>query len=152
MRKANALSLLPACHAKLLVGDVPNGCYADETPFVKAIEKAAGNIDAEYVYNDGRHDFARLERFFVAMDGPVRNPDQSGLGAGNSRARAFAGAACAARWFVREPHHKLERLVTNGHSFPPRQAVFGLSTMATILSQHSRIRAGLRCENFCLSQ
>jgi len=55
-------------------GRVPSGCYADETPHVKAIQEAVGNIDAEYVHNDGYDDFAGLERFFIALDGPVRNP------------------------------------------------------------------------------
>ncbi len=59
-------------------GPVPSGCYADETPYVSAIQKAAGNIDSEYVHNDGHDDFARLERFFVALDGPVRNPTNLG--------------------------------------------------------------------------
>jgi asparagine synthase (glutamine-hydrolysing) len=53
---------------------VPDGCYADETPYVDAIQKQAGNIDVEYVRNDERDDFAQLERFFIALDGPVRNP------------------------------------------------------------------------------
>jgi asparagine synthase (glutamine-hydrolysing) len=59
-------------------GDVPTGCYADETPYVKAIQKTAGNIDCEYVHNDGHDDFTALERFFVALDGPVRNPTNLG--------------------------------------------------------------------------
>jgi asparagine synthase (glutamine-hydrolysing) len=59
-------------------GPVPSGCYADETPYVEAIQKAAGNIDAEYVHNDGLDNFAGLERFFVAMDGPIRNPTNFG--------------------------------------------------------------------------
>jgi asparagine synthase (glutamine-hydrolysing) len=59
-------------------GDMPPGCYADETPYVNAIQKAAGNIDCEFVHNDGRQDFLALERFFVALDGPVRNPTNLG--------------------------------------------------------------------------
>lgn len=55
-------------------GRVPSGCYADETPYIKAIQRVVGNIDAEYVLNDGCDNFAGLERFFVALDGPVRNP------------------------------------------------------------------------------
>jgi asparagine synthase (glutamine-hydrolysing) len=55
-------------------GRVPGGCYADETPYVKAIQNTVGNIDAEYVRDDARDDFAGLERFFIALDGPVRNP------------------------------------------------------------------------------
>lgn len=59
-------------------GRVPSGCYADETPYINAIQKTVGNIDAEYVHNDGCDDFAGLERFFVALDGPVRNPTNLG--------------------------------------------------------------------------
>jgi asparagine synthase (glutamine-hydrolysing) len=59
-------------------GPVPDGCYADETPYVDAIQKRAGNIDVEYVRNDECDDFAQLERFFIALDGPVRNPTNFG--------------------------------------------------------------------------
>lgn len=59
-------------------GTVPHGCYADETPYVEAIQKQAGNIDVEYVRNNECDDFAQLERFFIAMDGPVRNPTNFG--------------------------------------------------------------------------
>ncbi|HUL90611.1 MAG TPA: asparagine synthase-related protein [Pseudolabrys sp.] len=59
-------------------GPVPDGCYADETPYVAAIQKHAGNIDVEYVRNDECDDFAQLERFFVALNGPVRNPTNFG--------------------------------------------------------------------------
>jgi asparagine synthase (glutamine-hydrolysing) len=55
-------------------GPVPDGCYADETPYVEAIRKKAGNIDVDYVHTDKFDDFAQLERFFIALDGPVRNP------------------------------------------------------------------------------
>jgi asparagine synthase (glutamine-hydrolysing) len=59
-------------------GAVPDGCYADETPYVEAIQKQAGNIDVEYVRNNECDDFAQLERFFIALDGPVRNPTNFG--------------------------------------------------------------------------
>jgi asparagine synthase (glutamine-hydrolysing) len=59
-------------------GTVPNGCYADETPYVEAIKEQAGNIDVEYVRNNECDDFAQLERFFIALDGPVRNPTNFG--------------------------------------------------------------------------
>src|SRR6478672_11362717 len=48
-------------------GPVPTGHYADETPYVDSIAKAASNIDVTYVKNDGSDDFAELERFFVAL-------------------------------------------------------------------------------------
>ncbi|HEX6896069.1 MAG TPA: asparagine synthase-related protein, partial [Bryobacteraceae bacterium] len=59
-------------------GAVPDGYYADETPYVDAIQRQAGNIDVEYVRNDECDDFAQLERFFIALDGPVRNPTNFG--------------------------------------------------------------------------
>jgi asparagine synthase (glutamine-hydrolysing) len=59
-------------------GAVPAGHYADETPYVDAIAKAAENIDVTYVRNDESDDFAELERFFVALEGPVRNPANLG--------------------------------------------------------------------------
>ncbi len=59
-------------------GPVPAGHYADETPYVDAIAKAAKNIDVTYVQNDESDNFAELERFFVALEGPVRNPTNLG--------------------------------------------------------------------------
>ncbi|MGA7332837.1 MAG: asparagine synthase-related protein [Pseudolabrys sp.] len=59
-------------------GPVPDGCYADETPYVEAIRKKAGNIDVDYVHTDACDDFEQLERFFIALDGPVRNPTNFG--------------------------------------------------------------------------
>jgi asparagine synthase (glutamine-hydrolysing) len=59
-------------------GFVPKGHYADETPYVDAIASAAGNIDVTYVGNDACEDFAELERFFIALEGPVRNPTNLG--------------------------------------------------------------------------
>ena len=59
-------------------GPVPAGHYADETPYVDAIAQAARNIDVTYVQNDASDDLAELERFFVALEGPVRNPTNLG--------------------------------------------------------------------------
>lgn len=59
-------------------GPVPNGRYADETPYVEAIRGFAENIDVTYVRNDECDDFADLERFFLALEGPVRNPTTLG--------------------------------------------------------------------------
>ena len=59
-------------------GAVPAGHYADETPYVEAIARAVGNIDVTYVENDRCNDFAELERFFIALEGPVRNPTNFG--------------------------------------------------------------------------
>jgi len=70
-------------------GAVADGCYADETPYVEAIKKQAGNIDVEYVRNDECDDFAQLERFFIALGGPVRNPTNLGwMAAALQRAHA----------------------------------------------------------------
>ena len=55
-------------------GRVPAGTYADETPYVDAIARRLGNVDVEYVRNNASSAFAGLERFFVALEGPVRNP------------------------------------------------------------------------------
>jgi asparagine synthase (glutamine-hydrolysing) len=59
-------------------GPMPAGHYADETPYVDAIARTAGNIDVTYVQSDQREDFTELERFFVALEGPVRNPSNLG--------------------------------------------------------------------------
>ena len=59
-------------------GPVPNGHYADETPYVEAIARAVRNIDVTYVRNDGGNDLAEIERFFIALEGPVRNPTNLG--------------------------------------------------------------------------
>jgi asparagine synthase (glutamine-hydrolysing) len=59
-------------------GAVPDGSYADETPYVEAIREAAGNIDVTYVHNDACDDGAELERLFPVLEGPVRNPSNLG--------------------------------------------------------------------------
>jgi asparagine synthase (glutamine-hydrolysing) len=59
-------------------GPVPAGQYADETPYVDAIAKAAGNIDVTYVAEEGGDGLSELERFFIALEGPVRNPTNLG--------------------------------------------------------------------------
>jgi asparagine synthase (glutamine-hydrolysing) len=59
-------------------GQVPAGHYADETRYVDAIQNTAGNIDVTYVRNDGCNDSAELERFIIALEGPVRNPTNLG--------------------------------------------------------------------------
>lgn len=59
-------------------GAPPPGHYADERPYVDAIARAAGNIDVTYVSSDAGDDFAALEKFFIALEGPVRNPTNLG--------------------------------------------------------------------------
>jgi asparagine synthase (glutamine-hydrolysing) len=59
-------------------GPVPAGHYADETPYVEAIAREAGNIDVHFVRNDAVDDFAELDRLFIALAGPARNPTNLG--------------------------------------------------------------------------
>lgn len=59
-------------------GPVPAGHYADEMPYVEAIAGMAGNIDLTPVASDTIDDLAELERFFIALEGPVRNPTNLG--------------------------------------------------------------------------
>jgi asparagine synthase (glutamine-hydrolysing) len=63
-------------------GPVPDGSYADETPYVEAIRAKLGNVDVHYVHNNECDDFAGLERFFIALNGPVRNPTNFGWAMG----------------------------------------------------------------------
>ena len=58
---------------------LPGGAYADETPLVEAIVNTTQNIDVTFVRDDNGADFADLERFFVALEGPVRNPTNLGF-------------------------------------------------------------------------
>lgn len=59
-------------------GPVPPGRYADETRYVEAIAQAMPNIDVNYIRSDESDDFGELERFFIALGGPVRNPANLG--------------------------------------------------------------------------
>jgi asparagine synthase (glutamine-hydrolysing) len=59
-------------------GRLPDGTYADETPYVEAIARKLGNVDVAYVRDDAGGGFAALERIFIALDGPVRNPANLG--------------------------------------------------------------------------
>jgi len=70
-----AFTGLPRCGFD---GQVPSGTYADETPYVDAIQKAAPTIDVTYVRSDQSNDLGELERFFIALEGPVRNPTNIG--------------------------------------------------------------------------
>jgi asparagine synthase (glutamine-hydrolysing) len=72
-------------------GPVAEGCYADETPYVEAIRNLAGNIDVTYIRNDECDDFADLQRIFVALEGPVRNPATLGWMLAISRAARTQG-------------------------------------------------------------
>jgi asparagine synthase (glutamine-hydrolysing) len=59
-------------------GIVTDGHYANETPFVDAIAKTIGTIDVTYVQNETADDLSELDRFFIALEGPVRNPTNLG--------------------------------------------------------------------------
>jgi asparagine synthase (glutamine-hydrolysing) len=59
-------------------GPAPRGRYTDETPYVEAIRAMAGNIDVTYIRNNECDDFADLDRFFLALEAPVRNPTNLG--------------------------------------------------------------------------
>ncbi|HWV42895.1 asparagine synthase-related protein [Pseudorhodoplanes sp.] len=59
-------------------GPAQNGHYADERPYVEAIAETIGNIDVTYVTNESGEDLADVERFFIALEGPVRNPTNLG--------------------------------------------------------------------------
>jgi asparagine synthase (glutamine-hydrolysing) len=59
-------------------GPVPYGRYPDETPYVEAIRAAIGNIDVTYIRNNEVDDFADLERLFLVLEAPVRNPTNLG--------------------------------------------------------------------------
>ena len=72
-------------------GRVADGWYADETPYVEAIRNLAGNIDVTYIRNDECDDFAELQRVFVALEGPVRNPATLGWMLAISRAAREQG-------------------------------------------------------------
>jgi asparagine synthase (glutamine-hydrolysing) len=50
------------------------GRYNDETPYVEAIREKLVNVDVTYVRNNEYDDFDDLERFFLMLEGPVRNP------------------------------------------------------------------------------
>lgn len=59
-------------------GPVASGDYADETPYVEAIRRKAGNIDVTYARNDECDEWAELERCFIALEGPIPNPTNLG--------------------------------------------------------------------------
>jgi asparagine synthase (glutamine-hydrolysing) len=72
-------------------GQVPLGCYADETPYVEAIRNKASNIDVTYIRNNESDDFADLEKIFLALEGPVRNPTNFGWAMAIARAARTQG-------------------------------------------------------------
>jgi len=77
-RKNERLAAFTAVPRPGFAGPLPAGHYADERPYVEAIARAGGNINVTYVASDAGDAFTELERFFVALEGPVRNPTQLG--------------------------------------------------------------------------
>jgi asparagine synthase (glutamine-hydrolysing) len=59
-------------------GSAPDGHYTNEAPYVEAIARKVGTIDVTYVANDAVDDLAELDRFFIALEAPVRNPTNLG--------------------------------------------------------------------------
>ena len=70
-----------------------------------------GNIDVTYVRNNEIDDFADLERLFLLLEAPVRNPTNLGWVLAITRLARAAGTPCAARRPVGQFHHQLVRLV-----------------------------------------
>ena len=130
-------------------GAVPAGHYADETPYVEAIARTVGNIDVSYVENDRCHDFSELERFFIALEGPVRNPTNFGWMLATLRLARRARPARAARRLSRQLHHELERLVAGHHPPQARSAVDGVAPMAIVLSPFALFALDGAAKTFC---
>ena len=60
-------------------GPVPNGRYADETPYVEAIPPALGNIDVDICpQRRSATTSPSSNAFFLALEAPVRNPTNLG--------------------------------------------------------------------------
>ena len=96
-------------------GAVPPVAMPTRTPYVEAIARAVGNIDVTHVENGRCNDFAELERCFIALEGPVRDPTNLGwMIAICARRARKAGACCSAAF--RQLHHQLERLVAVRHA------------------------------------
>jgi asparagine synthase (glutamine-hydrolysing) len=76
--KNQSLSTYTQVPRRGFAGPVPSGRYADETPFIEAMKRDFSNLDVTYVFNDELDDFSDLERFFVALEAPVRNPNNLG--------------------------------------------------------------------------
>ena len=134
-------------------GALPAGHYGDETPYVDAIAAKAGNIDVTYIRNDEHDDFAELERFFIALEGPVRNPTNLGWVLGLMRERARARPARAARRPPWQFHHQLERLVAGARASQARAAAHRrIVSGSFIYRQHVLFARAVRCENFSSSR
>ncbi len=115
-------------------GPVPNGCYADETPFVEAIRTFVGNFDVTYVRNDECEDFADLERFHLALEGPVRNPTTLGWMLAIQRLASTQGRRVLLGGVLRKLHHQLVWLVAGCRPRQVRTIAHCLSAMAHVRS------------------
>jgi asparagine synthase (glutamine-hydrolysing) len=76
--KGQRLAAFTQVPRESFTGPVPVGRYADETPYVEAIRATLGNIDVTYIRNNEVDDFADLERLFLLLEAPVRNPTNLG--------------------------------------------------------------------------
>lgn len=56
----------------------PAGFYNDETPFVQEIARKLGNVDLNFIRNDEHDDFEPVDKFLLALEGPIRNPTNLG--------------------------------------------------------------------------
>jgi asparagine synthetase B (glutamine-hydrolysing) len=84
-RSAEGWRCLPSrrCRASTSTGRCRT-CYADETPYVR--RASGGQHRRRLRHSDACDDFAELERYFLALEAPVRNPTTS-LVAGEWHAR-----------------------------------------------------------------
>ena len=123
-------------------GAVPAGHYGDETPYVDAIAAATGNIDVTYIRTNAGDDFAELERFFLALAGPVRNPTNLGWVLTLLRAARAQG-----RRVLLGGLYGNSTISWNGWSQAlahrqTRTVAYGISPVAALLPQHALFTAG----------
>ena len=130
-------------------GPLPNGAYADETPYVEAIAGAARNIDVTYVRSDAPDDLAELERFFSALEGPVRNPTNLGWILALLRQARAQGRRVLLGGLSGNCDHQLERLVAGGRSSQARAAPYRLPAMAALLPPHLAFTLGGAAKALC---
>ena len=119
--------------------------YADETPYVEAIAEAAGNIDVTYVRTDACDDFAELERFFMALEAPVRNPSNLGWVLALLRLARAQGHRVLLGGLYGNYHHQLDRLVAGARSSEARRLRHRLPPVAALLPPHALFALGAPC-------
>ncbi len=125
-------------------GVVPNGAYADETPYVDAIQRTVPTIDVSYVRNDEYNDFASWTVFFIALDGrcAIRPISAGSWACCEWRARK-AAVFCSGGFPATAPSAGAagrRRLVTSSAGGCSQRRASGVTFIAA-----RRIRAGWRC-------